>query len=296
MNPVLWTAVVTPLTTNGDLALRDLERLLRIQERAGNGVVILGSTGEGLNLSDDQRRAVVTFATSLNLAVPLMCGVGGHDLPGTLAWLRWLETQRLDAYLMVTPIYAKPGENGQFAWFSNLLNTATRPCMLYNVPSRTGCPLNLNAVRRLSSHPHFWAIKEASGSEDHFREYVAAARDVQVFSGDDVMMAEFGFLGAKGLVSVASNLWPEATRVYTEMALSRSLTDTDIALWKAASNALFVAANPIPVKHMLAREGFISSDTVTLPLHAGDMPPSHPLADHSARIRAWHTTHQPVEA
>lgn len=291
MNPIVWTAVVTPLTAQGDLSLPDLERLLRRQESAGNGVVILGSTGEGLNLSDEQRRAVVTFTTSLTLTVPVMCGVGGHDMPGTLAWLRWLETQRLDAYLMVTPIYAKPGEHGQFAWFSNLLNTATRPCMLYNVPSRTGCPLNLKAVRRLSSHPYFWAIKEASGSADRFREYVEAARDVQVFCGDDVMMDDLAPLGANGLVSVASNLWPEATRTYAEMAVNRTLSESDVRLWKEASEALFVAANPIPTKHMLARMGVIASDTVVLPLHADDMPSSHPLSGLSDRIFAWHASH-----
>jgi len=294
MNPVLWTAVVTPLTADGELSLTDFETLLRVQESAGNGIAILGSTGEGLNLSDEERRRIVAFTGSLNLTVPVMCGVGGCDLPGTLTWLRYLETQRIDAYLMVTPIYSKPGEHGQYAWFSALLNTATRPCMLYNVPSRTGCQLNKDTVRRLASHPHFWAIKEASGSEEQFVAYVAAARDVQVFSGDDPLMSEFAPLGARGLVSVAGNIWPYATRTYVELALTGALTPEDIALWKEASAALFLTANPIPVKTILMLEGHISTNTVKLPLHADDMPTSHPLAAISMRVGAWYEQHNTV--
>ncbi len=296
MTPILWTAVVTPLTRTGELSLTDFEHLLRRQETAGNGVIVLGSTGEGLNLSDEERRRLVTFACSLNLTVPVMCGVGGHDLPSTLNWLRFLETLPLHGYLMVTPIYSKPGEHGQYAWFSSLLDTSTRPCMLYNVPSRTGCLLNKNAVRRLSSHPHFWAVKEASGSVEHFADYVDAARGIQVYSGDDPLMLEFAPLGAKGLVSVAANAWPEATRLYTEKALSGSLTAEDDLLWKQASAALFLAANPIPVKYLLDLEGHITSAAVKLPLHADDMPASNPLADLSRKVNAWylHHIHQPA--
>jgi 4-hydroxy-tetrahydrodipicolinate synthase len=291
MTPVLWTAVVTPLLRNGQLSLPDLERLLRRQEAAGNGIIVLGSTGEGLNLSEEERRRVVAFACSLNLNVPVMCGVGGHDLPSTLAWIRFLETLPLHGYLMVTPIYSKPGEHGQFAWFSALLDTATRPCMLYNVPSRTGCLLNKNAVRRLAEHPRFWAIKEASGSVEHFADYVdAVSPHVDVYSGDDPLMLEFAPLGAKGLVSVASNAWPAASRAYTELALTGQLSTSDDVLWKEASASLFLAANPIPVKSLLAAEGYISTPTVKIPLHADDMPASNPLAELSARVNAWHAT------
>lgn len=291
MTPVLWTAVVTPLLRNGQLSLPDLERLLRRQEAAGNGIIVLGSTGEGLNLSEEERRRVVAFTCSLNLNVPVMCGVSGHDLPSTLAWIRFLETLPLHGYLMVTPIYSKPGEHGQFAWFSTLLDAATRPCMLYNVPSRTGCLLNKNAVRRLAEHPRFWAIKEASGSVEHFADYVAAVgSSVDVYSGDDPLMLEFAPLGAKGLVSVASNAWPAACRTYTERALAGQLTADDDSLWKEASAALFVAANPVPVKYLLAVEGHISAPTVKIPLHADDMPASNPLAELSARVNAWHAT------
>lgn len=287
MNNILWTAVVTPLHPDGRLHLANFEHLLRMQERAGNGIVILGSTGEGLNLSEEERRKIVTFTSSLELDVPVMCGVGGHDLPSTLAWLRFLGTQRVDAYLMVTPIYAKPGPNGQFAWFSTLLNTATRPCMLYNVPSRTGTSLSFEAVSRLASHPHFWAIKEASGSAEQFARYVDAGQDIDVYSGDDPLMSEFAPLGATGLVSVASNIWPEATRVYVEMALEGSLSPEDIALWKEASRLLFVTSNPIPVKTILMMEKHIQTNQVKLPLDASDMHSANALLQISRRIGVW---------
>ncbi|MDG5767801.1 4-hydroxy-tetrahydrodipicolinate synthase [Balneolales bacterium ANBcel1] len=288
LNNPLWTALITPLTDSGRPDLEGLQRLLREQEEAGNGVLILGSTGESLNLDEEERKLIVRYTVSLKLDIPIMVGVGGHHLPGVASWLYFLESQKVDAYLMVTPIYSKPGPEGQYHWFKTLLDLVTRPVMLYNIPKRTGIALHLDAVSRLHTHKNFWAIKEASGSVDDFREYKAVCGDVQLYSGDDLMLPDFAPHGACGVVSVAGNVWPAATRLYSEMALAGELSEEDRTFWKRTSNELFVAPNPVPAKAVMHREGRIRTPNVKLPLHADDMNSLDRLIRLSEEVREWH--------
>ncbi|MDJ0836811.1 MAG: 4-hydroxy-tetrahydrodipicolinate synthase [Acidobacteriota bacterium] len=279
-----WTALVTPLTGTGAVDFQALTRLLRVQETAGNGVLLLGSTGEGANLTQADREAVIQHACGLHLNVPLMAGVGGLQLEETLAWLDFCQQQPLDAYLMVTPLYAKPGAAGQARWFRALLDHVDRPCMLYNVPSRTGCSLSLDALEQLAGHPNFRAVKEASGSLRAFAEYVRRLPGILIYSGDDALMPQQSMLGAHGLVSVMSNAWPKATAEYVRSALDHSLADP--MRWQVAAESLFVAANPVPVKHLLHLKGWIASDQVRLPLDRTDLTNPQPLieADRSMTV------------
>jgi len=280
--------MVTPLTAAGQPDLASFERLLREQEEAGNGVLILGSTGEALNLSPEERRLIVEFTMSLNLQVPVMAGVGGHHLPDVISWLSYLETRAIDAYLMVTPLYAKPGREGQFHWFSTLMDFVSRPVMLYNIPGRTGAPLNLETVQRLHDHRNFWSIKEASGSVEDYLEYRRASSGAVMFSGDDVMLPDFVAHGAAGVVSVAANVWPRETRMYSERAIAGNLTESDIALWRRAAGALFVASNPVPAKAVLAAEERIRTPEVKLPLHRNDMTSLDLVRHCSEQVRDWY--------
>ena len=288
---ILWTALITPLDAYGRVSESDLGRLLKEQEQAGNGILVLGSTGEALNLTDAEKRQIVEFTVSMKLNVPVMAGVGGHNMEAALNWLAFLETQPLDAYLMVTPIYAKPGPNGQYHWFKTLMDRSSRPVMLYNVPGRSACALSIEAVERLNDHPAFWAIKEASGSPVQFRRYCEAAGKGVVFSGDDAMMPDFAPLGAAGLVSVASNAWPRETRLYTRMALDFQLRQLDIGMWRAVSDSLFTASNPVPVKCLLARLGRIGSPTLKPPLHHSDMGSMQEISDASENVSTWFQAH-----
>ena len=288
INHPVWTAMITPLTATGQPDLASFERLLREQEEARNGVLILGSTGEALNLSAEERRLIVEFTTSLDLQVPVMAGVGGHHLPDVISWLSYLETRAIDAYLMVTPLYAKPGKEGQFHWFSTLMDFVSRPVMLYNIPGRTGTALNLETVQRLHGHRNFWSIKEASGSVSDFCEYTRMSHGAVMYSGDDVMLPEFAGHGAAGVVSVAANVWPRETRLYSELALAGSLNREDRALWRRAAGSLFVASNPVPAKAVLAEEGRIRTPEVKLPLHRNDMTSADMACNCSVQIRNWY--------
>ena len=212
-NYPLYTALITPLKEDSSVDYDALEGLLREQEEANNGILVLGSTGEALNLDKEEKEKIFKFASDLNLKVPLMAGIGGINLRETKEDINFLNELNYHCYLLVTPLYAKPGKVGQTDWFKALLDISKKPCMLYNVPSRTGTSLNIETVSELNSHPNFWAIKEASGSVDDFKNYVDATNGQLVYSGDDALMNDFARHGAKGLVSVASNVWPKETNI-----------------------------------------------------------------------------------
>ncbi len=281
----LWTALITPMYENGAVDYDSLKNLLKEQEKAKNGILILGSTGEALNLDAHESKKILEFTIAQNLNVPLMCGVGGINLEQTRSWVQYLETLKLDAYLMVTPLYAKPGMKGQYQWFKTLMDTASKPVMLYNVPGRTGCALNLDAVKMLANHPRLWAIKEASGSTNEFSKYVKAARKARVYSGDDGMTAHYAPLGCKGLVSVAANVWPLATHEYTKQCLSESLKD--IKLWERSADSLFLASNPIPAKRLLAHQKRITSPILKAPLDHRDLEQLAPVIEADKEINNW---------
>lgn len=299
-NKTVYTAVITPLTEHQSIDFASLKSLLKEQERAGNGVLILGSTGESLNLSLDQRKQIVLYTMEQRLNVPVMVGVGGIQLPAQQEWLRWLNSQNVDSYLLVTPLYAKPGKEGQVSWFQSLLDLSDRPCMLYNVPGRTGVSMDKEALAELQSHPRAWAVKEASGCAKVFSEYRAAAPQLEFFCGDDILVDEFIDAGAKGLVSVASNAWPEITNRVVQELLNRTMT-TLPEEFRRASQSLFLASNPVPVKALLYELGRIRSPWMLPPLSHRDLANVGPVVVchkellQLGREKGWLRTEENVE-
>ncbi len=285
----LWSALVTPFNQDGSVDYPSLEKIARHQASNGCALLVLGSTAEALNLKLDERKAILQFIISLNLSVPLMVGVGGFLIEETLEWVDHLNTQAIDALLLVTPLYAKPGRFGQTAWFKALLDRSKFPCMLYNIPSRAGVSLNVDSLSDLADHPKCWALKEASGSVENFARYVQMGLGkVQVFSGDDGMLPHFAPLGAKGLVSVASNLWPKETLLYVKKTLAGALFPHEAEAWEKWSDALFTASNPVPVKVFLHRLGQIKTEVFRLPLTAKDLASTEALERANSEVKAWY--------
>ena len=286
-NTILWTALVTPMNENGDINHDELASLIHKQNEAGNGVLILGSTGEGLALSREDKQSVVKTASSLNINVPLMVGVGGFNLRSQLQWIEYCGSFDIDGFLMVTPLYAKPNVKGQAAWFNDLINAADKPCMLYNVPSRTGVKLHPDVIGQLADHPNLFALKEASGSISEYQEFRKRAPELAFYSGDDGLMPFFVAAGCQGLVSVMANVWPQATHRYVEWCLEGRGPEL-LPLWQECSDALFSASNPIPAKVLLAEKGWIQSPTLRAPLTHEDMSDNTILSEAEERINAWY--------
>ena len=284
-NYTLWTAIVTPLDQASLVDYRALSSIVRDQEEAGNGLLVLGSTAEALNLPLAEKKKIVEHVISMNPKTPIMVGVGGHQLEETLEWISFLETKMINAYLMVTPIYAKPGPVGQYNWFKTLMDAVTKPVMLYNVPGRSAVAMSTEAVAKLSGHKNFWSIKEASGSVEKFKEYLKAANGKAVYCGDDALMPDFALAGASGLVSVASNAWPKETNLYVQKCLNKTFDDKQ--LWTDAANSLFVASNPVPVKRLMFENGKIQTALMVAPLSHEDMQDATPVLKANEQVRNW---------
>ncbi|MEX0798958.1 MAG: 4-hydroxy-tetrahydrodipicolinate synthase [Bacteriovoracaceae bacterium] len=286
----LWTALITPFNEDLSVDYDSLKNIVSEQEQAKNGLLILGSTGEALNIDLETRKEIISFVKSLSPKVPIMAGVGGHMLRDQKAWVQWLETQNVDAYLFVTPIYAKPGPVGQTEWFETLMNEVSKPVMLYNVPGRTGKELELDAVKALKDHKNFWGIKEASGSVQKFTGYLQACGNAPVYCGDDGLFPDFASAGSCGLVSVASNTWPKQTNLYVRKCLDKTFDAKE--LWSAAGSALFCASNPIPAKRLLCKENRIKFDSVMPPLSEKDLTDDSVVMEANKNVNEWFKSQQ----
>jgi len=265
----VWTAVITPMNDDGSVDYESLGKLLKAQESAGNGITILGSTGEALNLRLEVKKQILDFAIEQNLTVPLMVGLGGAIIEDQLSLIEYLNGIEVHAYLIATPYYSKPGDEGQYNWFKTLFDASIRPICLYNIPGRAATSLSKSAFKRLAKHENFWALKEASGSVDEFVSYKDTAPNCHMLSGDDPMFGEFTHLGAKGVVSVAGNVWPNQVQKIAQEFAADDFANEE--LFVAASKALFSASNPVPAKAILADKSVISSAKVLPPLSAADM-------------------------
>lgn len=261
----LWTALVTPMLLNGDVDFVALEKLAIQQASEGNGITLLGSTGEGLALTPSEQIAVVKCVCALSLNVPVMVSVGGYNLANQLAWISQCNNLAISAYLLTCPIYAKPGEVGLIQWFNALLNQADHPCMIYNIPSRSGINIPLNVMKSIQAHKNCWAMKEASGDIENFKSYAQHCPELAMYSGEDAMVPHLVEAGVKGLVSVAANVWPAATHQYVDMALAGQ-HQTLFPVWDEAVEALFQVASPIPVKVLMHLTNMLNYSTLRAPL------------------------------
>lgn len=259
-----WTALITPFNDDTSVDFESLRKMLHTQNKAVNGVLLLGSTGESLQLSLDEKVQIIDQALSLELEIPLLVGLSGINHLENYALIEICNDKNIHGYLLSTPMYSKPGTEGQYHWFKKHLDMMEKPCMLYNVPGRTGVKLSFETIKRLEDHKNLWALKEASGTTEDCQRYIQENPQLEVYSGDDVMAHEHINIGAKGVVSVASNIWPERTHRYiTNLLLDK---EEQTSKWIEACNELFVVANPIPVKYLCHKTNLCASMQTRFPL------------------------------
>ncbi len=283
----LWTALVTPFEPSGQIDFNSLKHIAVKQAKAGNGILLLGSTGEGLALNPQEQLKVVKFVSSLSLPVPLMVAVGGYQLTEQLNWVDQCNELSIDAFLLAAPVYAKPGPIGQKHWFEALLNQAKHPCMLYNVPSRSGVELLPEVLSELQNHENCWALKEASGDITKFLAFRHACSKLELFSGEDGLMPYLATAGAKGLVSVCANVWPQATQAYVNLCLSGDV-DGLFPLWYQATQSLFSVSNPVPAKILMSLNKDLASATLRPPLAEAELTSLNELEIAHQNITRWH--------
>ena len=270
------TAIVTPLTANG-VDYEAFGRLIDWQIDCGvNAIVAAGTTGEGSTLTDEEHRAVLKFCVDRVAGrVPVIAGTGSNDTAYAIDLTKYACEIGADAMLLVTPYYNKATQNGLIASFRAIADASTKPCILYNVPSRTGCNLLPATVAALADHPNIVGIKEASGNISQIAQIAALCKDkLDIYSGNDDQIVPILALGGKGVISVLSNPLPRETVAICDLFRQgkvKESADLQLKLLPLV-DALFMEVNPIPVKAAMAAMGF-GENYLRLPLTP--MEPAH---------------------
>ena len=254
------TAIVTPLTKDG-IDYDQFGRLIEWQISEGiAAIVAVGTTGEGSTLNDEEHKAAIKFCVEKVAGrVPVIAGTGSNDVAYAIDLTKYACEVGADAMLLVTPYYNKATQKGLVASFKAVADASTKPCILYNVPSRTGCNLLPETVLELADHPNIVAIKEACGNISQIAELAALVGDkLDIYSGNDDQIIPVLSLGGKGVISVLSNLMPKATQKMCDDYMSGNTKDAlkvQLDLLPLI-NTLFCEVNPIPVKAAMAAMGY----------------------------------------
>lgn len=263
------TAIITPFK-NGQIDFDAFGKLIEWQIGQGiDAIVAVGTTGEGPTLSDAEHKETIRFCVEKVAGrVPVIAGTGSNDIAYAIQMTKYSCEVGADAMLLVTPYYNKTTQQGLIASFTAIADASTKPCILYNVPSRTGCNIAPETYAVLAEHPNIVAVKEAGGNISQVAKIAQLCGDkLDIYSGNDDQIIPIMSLGGKGVISVLSNLLPRETsqmcHLYaqgkTQEALQMQLKYLPLV------DALFCEVNPIPVKAAMAALGFCEN-ALRLPL------------------------------
>jgi 4-hydroxy-tetrahydrodipicolinate synthase len=258
----LGTALVTPFTPSGAVDEEAVRRLARRQIEAGvHFLVPVGTTGEAPTLSAQERRRVVEIVVEeAGGKAPVLAGAGGYDTREVVEAARAMRDAGAGGLLSVTPYYNKPTPDGLVRHYEAIAEATPLPVVVYNVPGRTGCNVEPKTLARLAAIPNLLGVKEASGNMAQICEVVQSApAGFLVLSGDDALTLPAMAVGARGIISVASNECPgEMARMVeaaerNDFAAAREIHARLLPLMLAN----FLESNPIPVKAAMAQMGLL---------------------------------------
>ncbi len=262
-------AIVTPMLESGDIDYSSFSKLIDWHlDNGTNGIVVLGTTGESPTVDDNERAKLVKHAVSqVKGRVPIIVGTGGNSTRHAIELTKQAMSSGADAALLVTPYYNKPTQEGLYQHFKAVADAAPLPQILYNVPSRTGCDLLPDTIKRLAKVTNIVGVKEATGNLERAQELLDANLEIDLLSGDDNTAMEFILAGGKGVISVIANILPKTCSDLCAAALAgdRSHAEEINNLLQPMYKMLFAESNPIPVKWALAQMGRIPSG-IRLPL------------------------------
>lgn len=262
----LGTALITPFKVDGSVDYESLTRLLDTQLTGFvDYIVVLGTTGEAATMTEKEREEVRTFIRHyVNGRVPLVLGVGGNCTAAVCESLHTMDLSGFCAILSVCPYYNKPNQEGLYQHFFAVAEASPIPVILYNVPGRTGVNLLPETVMRIyHAHPgKIIGIKEASGNVEQIKRLIALSQEPRVksqepllvISGDDGIACEVMEAGGAGLISVASNAFPED--FYTIVHQKDQALQ---ARYAEMIKLLFAEGNPVGIKAVLTQKGLIQN-------------------------------------
>lgn len=254
------TAMVTPMTSTG-VDYETFARFIDFQLENGiNALVAVGTTGESATLSPQERKDVIRFTIDrVNGRVPVIAGVGTNNTEHVLDFAKDACAAGADALLAVTPYYNKATQGGLYKHFSMIADAATKPLIMYNVPSRTGCNLLPDTVAKLAEHPNICGLKEASGNMAQVVEIASRCGDkLVIYSGEDALTIPMMSVGGLGCISVLSNVAPKQAVEMTDKFFAGDVAGAGKLQCQMLPliDALFSEVNPIPAKAAVAEMGF----------------------------------------
>lgn len=267
----VYTALITPFTTGGDVDEDALRRLIEHQLAGGvDGLVPCGTTGESPTLTHDEHDRVIELTVDfVKGAVPVVAGTGSNSTAEAIRLTRHARQAGADGVLLVNPYYNKPTQKGLYLHFKAVADAVDIPCMLYNIKGRTAVNLETDTlVRLMRDCPNIIAMKEASGDLEQMKDVIARRTpEFCVLSGDDNMALRLIEAGGHGVVSVASNLVPErmTAMVHAAMQGDRERARALEAELDPLFRVEFIETNPIPIKTALAMRG-MCAEVFRLPL------------------------------
>jgi 4-hydroxy-tetrahydrodipicolinate synthase len=265
-----FTALVTPFKKD-EVDAEAFERLIEAQIAGGvSGIVPVGTTGDSPTLSCGERHHVVELAVEITHGrCKVIAGTGSNSTRDAVAHTKEAEAIGVDGALLVAPYYNKPSQEGLFRHFAAIAEATSLKLVLYNIPGRCAGDIEADTVVRLAEQfPNIVTIKEAAGRVDRVSELVRRApKNFTVLSGDDSLTLPFLAVGAAGVVSVASNLFPKEISRLVSLFLEGKAADAQAVHQKffPLFRDLFIEPNPVPVKTALGWRGAMSAD-VRLPL------------------------------
>lgn len=265
-------ALVTPFAKDGGIDFDALARLVDFHLQSGtDGLLVLGTTGESSTMTHEEDDAVVSAVVKQVAGrIPVIAGSGSNCTQTMVE--KSLSYQRIgaDGLLIITPYYNKSNEEGIYQHLKAVADTVEIPCILYNIPGRTGCSISLRNIERLAQHHNVMGLKEASGNVAFAADAACFIDDgFHMYSGEDALTVPLMSLGASGTISVWANIEPQKVH-----AMCRAFMDGDVQAARDMQleglpliHALFSEVNPIPVKEAMAQMGMIEAN-YRLPLTA----------------------------
>ena len=257
-------ALVTPFAADGSVDFDALARLVDFHlENGTDAILALGTTGESSTMTHEEDNEVVRFVVErVGGLIPVIAGSGSNSTQTMLE--KSMEYQRLgaDGLLLITPYYNKSNEEGIYQHFKTVADAVDVPCILYNIPGRTGCSISVRNAERLATHPNIMGIKEASGNVGYAADIAhLLSNDFRMYSGEDALTVPLMSLGASGTISVWADVQPALVHemctafLSGDVARAREIQLAGLPL----IHALFSEVNPIPVKEALGQMGMLET-------------------------------------
>lgn len=246
-------AIITPMKDDGSVNYAELGNIVEDQiAKHTDAIIVCGTTGESATMDTREHIKVIKYVCdAVNGRIPVIAGAGSNDTSYGVDLAKEATDCGADALLVVTPYYNKTSQAGLINHYNYIADRVTRPIIVYNVPSRTGLNILPQTYVQLGKHPMIWGVKEANGNVSALAESISLCSDSLTFySGNDDQITSFMSLGAKGVISVLSNVCPQETHDIAQAALDGDFKKSAQLQLKYLElcNKLFSDVNPIPVK------------------------------------------------